>query len=138
MPGNVTTERSMVRAFLPVVWQKAGVTANMSAPGEAMVIPGMSIGTLPLPRDGSIITVGIVLTTPVTTGLIRFEVTKDGGLTGKQFDMTPASGVTSLWTFKPGELQFAKGDRAGLNWGSSASLVPTGTIEANVFIEVQW
>ena len=125
------------RTYLPAVWQKVGVTADQTA-GVAMTIPSISKVDLPFARKGSVVSVGITLTDAVTAGFIRFELTKDGTPTGKTFDMDSASGLHSIWEFPPGDLVGLKGEEIGILWGSNAALLPTGTIEAVLYVEVQW
>ena len=136
MPGNETKVRSD-RVFPPAFWKKTGVTSGQST-GVDMDIPGIQRQVFTLPRDASLMSVGVTLTAPVTAGLIRFEITKNGSPTGKTFDMTDASGVKSIWEFKAGELTGDKGDDIGFQWGSSGTLAPSGTIEAVLYVELQF
>ncbi len=136
MPGN-TTIYKVPRTYLPGFWKKVGVTANQ-ATGLAMEIPGITKTALPFARRGSVVSVGVTLTAVVTAGLIRFELTKNGTPTGETFDMTSSSGTEQIWEFDPGVLVGEKGDELGILWGSSAALLPTGTIEAVLYFEVQW
>lgn len=136
MPGNQTSYRSL-RVPLPGFWKQAGVTSGQGT-GLPMGIVGISKETLPLARKASIVAVGLTLTTPVTAGLIRFEITKNGVGTGITKDMTLAEGTRKIWEIDPGKLVFEKGDEIGFLWGSSASLTPSGTIEAVLYVEVQW
>ncbi len=137
MPGNAT-KYTGARAYLPVVWSVTGIAANVVAPGQVMSLNGLPFNEFPLARDGSIVSVGIKISAAVTAGLIRFELTKGGVLTAEQFDMDSSSGLKSIWEFEPGELTFAKADEVGINAGSSAALLPAGTIDAILGIEVQW
>jgi hypothetical protein len=119
------------------MWKKAGVTAGQGT-GVPMTIPGISKVEIPMARRCSIVSVAITLTTAVTAGLIRFELTKNGVATGHQFDMTSTEGTKQLWEFEPGKLVGDKGDELGVLWGSSGTLTPDGTIEAVLYFEVQW
>jgi hypothetical protein len=136
MPGNETKVRSD-RVFPPAFWKKTGVTAGQTT-GEDMDIAGITRNVFTLPRDASLMSVGVVLTAPVTAGLIRFEITKNGVPTGKTFDMTDSTGAKQIWEFKAGELTGDKGDDIGFQWGSSGTLAPSGTIEAVLYIELQF
>ncbi len=136
MPGN-TTIYKVPRTYLPAFWQKIGVTAGQ-ATGVAMGITNITRTEIPLARKGSIVSVGITVTSAVTAGLIRFELTKNETPTGKTFDMTSSSGLEQIWEFDPGALVGDKGDDLGVLWGSSGALLPTGTIEAVLYFEVQW
>lgn len=125
------------RVFLPVSWQKIGVTAGQTT-GVPMDIPGMSLTAFPLAHAGSLVSVGIVLSEAVTAGFIRLELTSNGTPTGKTLDITSAQGTKHIWEFAAGELSGSKGQELGINWGSNTGLLPSGTIELNVFFEVQW
>lgn len=129
--------RQLDRVFLPVIWQKKNVTANQTT-GVPMDIVGLAIKQLPLSRNGSLMSVGVVLSTAVTAGFIRLEMTRDGVATGKTLDITSATGTKRVWEFAANELIGTKGQDLGVNWGSNAALLPTNTIELNVFFEVQW
>jgi hypothetical protein len=119
-------------------WVKEGVTANQTT-GADMAIVGypLSIKILPLARKTSLVTVGIILSAAVTAGLIRFEIVKNGTPTGQTFDMTSTEGTKQMWTFNPGTLTGVKGDEIGIQWGSNAALLPTGTIDSVLSLEVQ-
>jgi hypothetical protein len=96
-----------------------------------------SINEMALPRKTSLLTLAIILSAAPTAGLIRFEITKNGVDTGKTFDMDMTTGTRQMWEFKPGELTGVKGDRIGVKWGSSAALLPSGSIDGVVLAEVQ-
>ena len=136
MPGNDTKIRSD-RVYPPAFWKKVGVTAGQSV-GETMSIVGITRTGFTLARAASLMTVGVVLTAPVTAGFMRFEITKNGTPTGKTFDMDDSTGVKQIWEFKAGELTGGKGDDIGFQWGSSGSLAPSGTIEAVLYVELQF
>ncbi len=136
MPGNTTIYKEH-RTFIPAIWKKVGVTSGQ-ATGIAMEIAGITKSTLPLPREASIVSVGIVLTAAFTAGFMRLEISKNGTGTGKTLDMDPAKDVQHIWEFEPGELIGSKGDELGILWGSNGALAPSGSIEAAVFVEVQW
>jgi hypothetical protein len=134
----VSTENKQPRAFLPVQWSKSGFSAGQST-GIAMAITGFpsGINEFTLLRDTSLVTVGILLSSPVTAGFIRFEVVKNGSATGKTVDVNSGSGLAAMWEIKPGTMRGTKGDRIGVQWGSSATLAPSGTIDGVIFFEVQ-
>jgi hypothetical protein len=136
MPGN-TTINVMQRAYLPAMWRQVDIAAGQ-ATGLAMSIPGISKVEIPMARKCSIVSVAITLSESITAGLIRFELTKNSVATGKQFDMTSAHGTKHIWEFEPGDLVGDKGNELGMLWGSSGSLTPDGSIEAVLYIEVQW
>lgn len=136
MPGNTTSYTSS-RTFLPAIWKKTGITAGQTT-GLPMPIVGITRDELPFPRRASIVSVGIVLTAVVTAGLIRFELTKNGSATGRTLDMDSTSGTKQIWEIDPGLLVGDKGDELGVLWGSSAGLLPDGTIEAGIYFEIQW
>ena len=137
MPGNDTIEKS-AKTFLPVFWTKTGFDSGQST-GVPMGISGFpsSIVEFALPRKTSLRTVGIMLSQAVTAGFIRFELTKNGSPTGKTVDVDVVAGSRKMWTFDPGELVGDAGDEVGILWGSSASLLPSGTIDGALFLEVQ-
>lgn len=137
MPGNDTVNKSP-RAFLPAQWTKLGFTA-----GQAVGVP-LQIGSFPasinemsLIRETSLLAVAIILSAVPTAGFVRFELTKNGVDTGKTFDMDTTTGLRQVWEFRPGELTGDKGDRVGVKWGSSGSLLPSGSIDGVVLLEVQ-
>jgi hypothetical protein len=136
MPGNDTRVRSD-RVFPPAFWKKVGVAAGQTT-GVNMDIAGIARNVFTLPRPASLMSVGVVLTAPVTAGLIRFEITKNGTPTGKTFDMDSTTGAKQIWEFKAGELTGDKGDDLGFQWGSSGTLQPDGTIEAVLYVELQF
>jgi hypothetical protein len=137
MPGNETIDQSR-RVFLPAEWRAASIPAGQATP-IALAIPGFTaIDAMPLAERATLRSVGIVLSQPVTAGLIRFQLTRDGALVGPTFDMTSASGDKAQWTFKPGELVGAKGAAVGVALGTSGTLAPAGVIEALVVIDVQF
>lgn len=128
------SSESLDRTFLPVTFQETNVIANQST-GVALGVVGTSLEQIPMARAGSIMSLGIVLTSAVTAGLLRLELTRNGTDTGRTFDIT--SGDKKIWELEAGQLSFTKGQELGLKWGSSAALAPTG-FEMNVFFEVQW
>lgn len=128
------SDESLDRTYLPTIWQESNVTAGQ-ATGVALDIIGTSLVQLPMARAGSIMSLGIVLTSAVTAGLLRLEITRNGTDTGRTFDIT--SGDKKIWEFEAGQLAFTKGQELGVKWGSNAELAPTG-FELNVFFEVQW
>ncbi len=134
----VNKENKQSRSWLPVSWGKSGFTSGQAV-GVAMEINGFPAGIkeIALARNTSLVTIGILLSSAVTAGLIRFEIVKNGSATGKTFDMTSSEGLKTMWEFNPGILTGAKGDTVGLLWGSSGSLNPSGTIDGVVFFEVQ-
>lgn len=136
MPGNETLVRS-ARVFPPCFWKKAGVTAGQGA-GETMPIVGITRTSFTFPRAASLMSVGVVLTAPVTDGFVRFEVTKNGSPTGKTFDMDSTKGIKQIWEFAAGKLKGSKGDDLGFQWGSNTALLPSGTIEAVIYVELQF
>lgn len=137
MPGNTTVEKSP-RAFLPAQWTKEGFTAGQVV-GVAMQVSSFpaSIVEMSFLRKTSLLTVAIILSAVPAAGFIRFMLTKNGADTGKTFDMDSTTGLRQLWEFKPGELTGVKGDRVGVKWGSSGALLPSGTIDGVVLLEVQ-
>ena len=74
----------------------------------------------------------------VTAGFIRFRLTADGNPIGPEFDMDSTRGTKALWEFAPGELVGSKGTSVGVVLGTSGTLLPAGTIEALVIIDVQF
>jgi hypothetical protein len=136
MPGNNTTYKDSL-TFLPATWTASGLTAAQAV-GVPLTISTMPTDQLPFPRRGSLMSVGVVLSTAVTNGLIRLELTRDGIDTGITFDITAASGTKALWEFAPGQLVGNKGQELGIKWGSSGSLLPTLVIDLAVVFEVQW
>jgi hypothetical protein len=136
MPGNDTRVRSD-RVYPPAFWKKAGVTAGQVV-GETMSIAGITRTSFTLPRSASLMSVGVALTAPVTDGFVRFEVTKNGSPTGKAFDMDSTKGIKQIWEFAAGELKGVKGDDLGFQWGSNSALLPSGTIEAVIYVELQF
>lgn len=136
MPGNDTRVRSD-RVFPPAFWKVVGATAGQTT-GVDMDIAGITRNVFTLPRDASLMSVGVVLTQAVTAGFLRFEITKNGSPTGKTKDIDSSSGLKQIWEFKAGELTGDKGDDIGFQWGSNAGLLPTGTIEAVLYIELQF
>jgi hypothetical protein len=137
MPGNETVAKGK-RAFLPTIWMKNDFTAGQTV-GVAMLIAGFptSIVAFPLLRKTSVLSVGILLSAPVTAGFIRFELTKNGVATGNTMDMNAAAGTRKLWEFEPGALVGNKGDEVGVLWGSNGTLAPSGSIDGVLFFEVQ-
>lgn len=136
MPGN-DTEYKAHRTYLPTKWKATNIPAGQTT-GVEMDIPDQTRNDFVLARKASLISIGILLSEAVTDGLIRFELTKDGVDTGKTVDMTSSSGTEAIWELKPGELVGDKGAKIGFKCGSSAALLPDGTIEAVLYPEVQW
>lgn len=138
MPGN-TTLYTQPRAFLPVFWRYINFTAGQSS-AVPMTIPGFPASMdedVSVVRQSSLVTAGIMLSAPLTAGLLRLELTIDGTGTGDTIDMVPADGSRKVQTLAPGQLVLAKGDRVGVQWGSSAAMAPSGSIDGVVFLEVQ-
>lgn len=135
---SVTDTNKQRRAFLPVSWGKSGFTAGQST-GEAMSITGFPSGIFEFvfPRLTSLVTVGVLLSAAVTAGFIRFEIIKNGVGTGKTIDVDASKGTATMWELDPGTVKGAKGDRIGIQWGSSGILAPDGTIDGVLFFEVQ-
>ena len=129
MPGNETLNRSD-RVFPPCFWKAVGVTSGQGT-GVVMPIPGISMTGFPFPRAASLMSIGIMLSEPVTDGFLRFEVLKNGVPTGKTFDMTSATGKRQIWEFEAGKLTAGKGTEIGFQWGSNASFAPSGVIEGS-------
>lgn len=137
MPGNDTVIKSP-RQFFPIEWIKTGITAGQTT-GTPMEIVGVpTIRTMPMPRKGSIVSVGIVLSEAVTAQFVRFIVTKNGVETNKSTDITPSDGTKKLLEFDSGKLVFDKGDVLGFNWGTHPGFAPSGVIEALIICEVQF
>lgn len=137
MPGNTTQVKSP-RQFFPPEWIKSSIPAGQTT-GVPMEIVGVPlINSMPMPRPGSIVSVGLVLSQAVTNQFIRFEITKNGSGTGKTKDMSSAEGTKQIWEFEPGVLPFSKGDELGFNWGSHPAMAPSGIIEALIVVEVQF
>ena len=134
MPGN-ETEYKTPRNYLPVFWWKENIPAGGA--GVPMTINNLPFEGFPFAKKASLVTLGIVLSEPVTAGLIRFEITKNGNPTGQTFDMDDSTGRKELWEFDPGKLVGNKGDELGILWGSNGSLAPADVIEAAIFVEVQ-
>jgi hypothetical protein len=126
------------RQFFPPEWIKTAIPAGQ-ATGVPMEIAGVpTIKTVPMPRSGSIVSAGIVLSEPVTAQFIRFAITKNGAETSKTTDMVPGDGSAKIFEVEPGRLVFEKGDRLGINWGSHPGMLPSGVIEALIIFEVQF
>jgi hypothetical protein len=137
MPGNTTVSKSR-KAFLPVFWAKAGFTSGQTT-GVAMPISGFpsAIMEFVLPREVTLLTIGIMLSQALTAGFLRFELTRNGTPTGKTVDVDVAAGTRKLWTLRPGELTGDAADEVGLLWGSSPTMAPSGVIDGVIFFEVQ-
>jgi hypothetical protein len=125
------------RQFLPGVWAHTNFAAGQTT-GVAMALAGWPSGfkAVVLPRQMSLVTVMVGLTAAVTSGFLRFELTKNGTDTGKTLDMDSSHGQIRVVKFVPGALVGDEGDRIGIKWGSHPSLAPSG-IDGVVTFEVQ-
>lgn len=135
----MTTIYTQPRAFLPVFWRHLNFTSGQST-GVAMTIPGFPASmdeSISLVRQSSLVTAGIMLSAALTAGLLRFELTINGSATGYTMDMTPSDGQRRLQELAPGKLVLTKGNRIGVQWGSSGAMAPSGSIDGVVFLEVQ-
>lgn len=135
----MTTVYTQPRAFLPVFWRQLNFTSGQ-ATALPLTIPGFPSSMderISIVRQSSLVTVGIMLSAALTAGLLRFELTIDGTGTGDTIDMVPADGARKLRTLAPGKLVLAKGDRVGVQWGSSGAMAPSGSIDGVIFLEVQ-
>lgn len=137
MPGNETQTKSP-RQFFPPEWIKSDIPA-----GQTTVIPMGIVGvplinSMPMPRPGSVVSVGVVLSQAITNQFVRLEVFKNGSGTGKTRDITPSHGTKTLFEFEPGTLPFGKGTELGFGWGSHPGLAPADVIEMLVIAEIQF
>jgi hypothetical protein len=136
MPGN-TTRYADSRFYFPTEWVKASIPAGQVS-GVPMPIVGLSvIDSIPAPDELSVVSVGIVLSEPVTNQYIEFRLTIDGVEQTPGIQMTPSDGDQKLQILDPGKLVIQRGQRIGVNWGSHPGMTPNGTIEAIVVFEVQ-
>jgi hypothetical protein len=137
MPGNTTISKSR-KVFLPVFWAKVGFTPGQTT-GVAMPISGFpgTILEFVLPRETTLLTVGIMLSQALTAGFLRFELTRNGTPTGKTVDVDSAVGTRKLWTLRPGEVTGDVADEVGILWGSSPAMAPSGVVDGVIFLEVQ-
>jgi len=124
------------RTFFPASWYAEDIPAGQTV-GVAMKVTGTSFETLPMPRESSMMSVGIVLSEAVTAGFIRFELTLNGAGTGKTLDMESGDGAAKIWEFKSGRFMLTKGQRIGVDFGSHPDLLPAGVIDALVFFEME-
>jgi len=137
MPGNDTQLIAYQLVFLPSFWQRKNLVAGQVTP-VPMDLLGMAATGIPLPRKASLVTASIMLSEPVTAQFARIVLTRNGVETSYQADILPAHGTHRVIEIPPGKLVGQKGDIIGLNWGSHPGLLPAGTIEMNVFLEVQF
>ncbi len=136
MPGNETVEKSP-RAFLPWVWKETNVAAGQGATQVGVSGFPAGISRFALPRQTSIKTMTVQLSAALSAGWLDFEITKGGVATGKKVRMNAAAGTLKRTDFAPGELVGGPGDRIGIEWSSSATLAPSGSVDAVAFFEVQ-
>lgn len=136
MPGNAT-KYSSVRFYFPTEWVESAIPAGQVS-GIPMSLVGLSvIDSIPAPDTLSIVSVGIVLSEPVTSQYIEFRLTIDGVEQTPGIQMGSSDGTQKLRDLDPGKLVIQKGQRIGVNWGSHPGLVPNGSIEALIILEVQ-
>lgn len=133
----MATKYRETRSNFPLAWIATGIVANQTSAVE-MSIVGITPKRVPFAHDGSLISVGIILSAVITAGSITFEITKGGVGTGKTFVMDSTKGTAQIWEFDPGKLPGSKGERLGFEWTSDAALLPDGSLEAVLAPEVQW
>lgn len=123
------------RATLPAIWQKESIAAGSSG---TIGISGIAKNRLPLIGKASVVRVMIGLTEPVTAGYIEFEAIIGGVATGQTIRINAAHGVERAWVIAPGKLTLDQKQQLGFTWSAGGGLLPDGTIEAILYVEVQW
>ena len=134
MPGNTTVYKS-VRGYFPAVWAKKDIDASTN--GTIKYFSQVEI--LPLPVKSSVVSITVVLSAALTAGDLNFRITKDGIPIGGGANclMEPADGVSQTKTFEPGKVVVGKAKALGVNWNADAAMLPSGSIDAVIYFEVQ-
>lgn len=135
MPGNETIYKSS-RSFLPVLW-----TVNNVPQGADLVldVAGLPVGLsqMPMARAGSVTSILIVLSEPITAGDITVTLRKNGANTTSQFTIDSTDGVSAVGELPPGEAVYQEGDTIGIHLGAGSGLTPNAQIDLAVYVEVQ-
>jgi hypothetical protein len=136
MPGNETVERSP-KAYLPWTWKQLNLAASQAATQIGVSGLPNGIERFPLPRQSSVVTMTVQLSAALTAGFADFEITIGGTGTGKTVRMNAAAGTVKKTRFDPGEIVGSAGDRLGVESSSNGAMLPSGSVDAVVFFEIQ-
>ena len=137
MPGNTTLDRSR-RAYFPAEWVRDNIPASQVTPAP-MEIPGVSkVASLPLLDKATLRAVVIKLSAPITSGFIRFQLTRNGSGVGPEVEMNSGTGTVFQHELQPGSLVANKGDEIGVQFGTNPSFAPDGSIEALVLLGIEF
>lgn len=134
MTGNTTVYTSN-RRFFPAIWEAKNIAASTS---EKIGVAGLAAGLneLPFPRRGSIVSVVLALSAPLTAGQIVARITKDGVNTGDTLTINDTVTTRRIIDLEPGALTFNRNHELGVRLSTSAAFAPS-TTDCCVYFEVQ-
>lgn len=124
--------------MLPYLWQlknpPAGVTATaMKVSGLANIIDDYNLMRPAVPTG-----LNIRLKNPLTQGSMTFTITKNGVATNKSKTVLPSDNRKKLWILQTSALSFAKKDTIGIQYSTSADMLPALDNEIVINIEMAW
>lgn len=124
--------------MLPYIWQVKNPTAAQAA--VAMKVLGLAniVDEYNCMRPAVPVGLNIRLKNALTQGTLTLIVTKNNAATGKSKILVPADGRKKLWLLKTSDLSYKKGDSIGIQYATSADMLPTADNEVDVNIEMAW
>jgi hypothetical protein len=135
MPGNDTLYKSQ-RGYLPIVWTRNNIPQGVNAPLDAAGLPA-GLNDFPILFTGSVTGLVVVLSEPITAGGIEVRVRKNGVVTTTDLEVSPSDGTGKVLAIAPGSVDFAVGDRIGLQVVAEAGLAPNAQIDLAAYAEFQ-
>ena len=132
----MTTAYTQPRMFFPIVWGRGNVPADADL--DIGILGMANVKEAPAARQTSVVTLVSVGSEVPSVGTITAEITKDGTGTGYTATFGAGTGTERrIEDIEPGELQFNKNHRLGINLTSSADLSPADTVDVLVYLVVQ-
>lgn len=124
--------------MLPYVWQVKNPPAAQAA--TAMKVIGFAniIDEYNLMRPARPVGLNIRLKNPLTQGTITVTITKNGVATPKSKVIDVADGRKKLWLLKTSDVAYVKKDTIGIQFATSADMLPVADNEMNINIEMSW
>jgi len=124
--------------MIPYIWQVKNPPAALAA--TAMKVIGLAgiIDEYNLMRPAVPGGVNIRLKNPLTQGSITLTLTKNNVATARSKSVLPANGRKKVWLLNPGSLIYQKNDTIGIQYATSADMLPAADNEIVANIEMSW
>ena len=124
--------------MLPYIWQVKNPVANLAATAMKVIGLAGTIDEYNMMRPGVPTGVNIRMKNALTQGTLTVTVTKNNVATSKSKTITVAMGKKTLWLMKTTDVSLLKSDSIGLQYSTSADMLPTGDNELVCNIEAAW